>query len=264
MGRAGKHLPHFYHLHPYPPSLGHMFPSHLWEYPGLYDLLDTPRSVFLATQLHLCDSTFPRHLLPRSRGPPTLQCECVALQPHLAPPTPPDHLYVCGVTRPSITTSVCCATSPSIFPSDPSVSQSSCPYVELSVRHTDTSICHITSPSVCQLTCTSVALSVRDTASPSVIPVHPSYDQSIQHTINSSLACLSITPPISPAICLSDRPSLPDCLYAILPCLSGCPSLSDHSSTINTSLSDHLLLPDHLYDKTTESVRPSVTAQPSA
>ena len=34
------------------------------EYPGLYDLLDTPRSVFLAAQLHLCDSNFRRPLLP--------------------------------------------------------------------------------------------------------------------------------------------------------------------------------------------------------
>ena len=42
------------------------------EYPGLYDLLDTPRSVSIAAQLHLCDSTFPRPLLPQSRGPPTL------------------------------------------------------------------------------------------------------------------------------------------------------------------------------------------------
>ena len=39
------------------------------EYRGLYDLLDTPRSVFIAAQLYLCDSTFPRPLLPRSRGP---------------------------------------------------------------------------------------------------------------------------------------------------------------------------------------------------
>ena len=38
-------------------------------YPGLYDLLDTPRCDFLAAQLHLCDSTFPRPLLPQSRGP---------------------------------------------------------------------------------------------------------------------------------------------------------------------------------------------------
>ena len=35
-------------------------------YPGLYDLLDTPRRDFLATQFHLHDSTFPRPLLPRS------------------------------------------------------------------------------------------------------------------------------------------------------------------------------------------------------
>ena len=55
-------------------------------YPGLYDLLDTPRRDFLAAQLHLRDSTLPRPLLHRSRGPPTLQSECVALQPHLAPP----------------------------------------------------------------------------------------------------------------------------------------------------------------------------------
>ena len=39
------------------------------EYPGLYDLLDTPRSEFLAAQLHLHDSTLPRPLLPQSRGP---------------------------------------------------------------------------------------------------------------------------------------------------------------------------------------------------
>ena len=34
------------------------------EYPGLYDLLDTPRDDFLAAQVHLNDSTFPRPLLP--------------------------------------------------------------------------------------------------------------------------------------------------------------------------------------------------------
>ena len=33
-------------------------------YPGLYDLLDTPRCDFLAVQLHRCDSTLPRPLLP--------------------------------------------------------------------------------------------------------------------------------------------------------------------------------------------------------
>ena len=39
------------------------------EYPGLYELLDTPRSVFLAARLHLCDSTFPRPLVSQSRSP---------------------------------------------------------------------------------------------------------------------------------------------------------------------------------------------------
>ena len=55
-------------------------------YPGLYDLLDTPRCDFLAAQLHLRDSTLPRPLLHQSRGPPTIRSEYVALQPHLAPP----------------------------------------------------------------------------------------------------------------------------------------------------------------------------------
>ena len=40
-------------------------------YPGLYDLLETPRLDFLAAQLHLHASTLPRPLLHRSRGPPT-------------------------------------------------------------------------------------------------------------------------------------------------------------------------------------------------
>ena len=59
-------------------------------YPGLYDLLDTPRLDFLAAQLHLRDSTLPRPLLHRSRGPPTIRSAYVALQPHLAPPPHPD------------------------------------------------------------------------------------------------------------------------------------------------------------------------------
>ena len=67
-------------------------------YPGLYDLLDTPRRDFLAAQLHLRDSTLPRPLLHRSRGPPTVRSEYVALQPHLAPPP---HMIVCtSVSRP--------------------------------------------------------------------------------------------------------------------------------------------------------------------
>ena len=67
-------------------------------YPGLYDLLDTPRRDFLAAQLHLRDSTLPRPLLHRSRGPPTIRTEYVVLQPHLAPSP---HPIVCmSVARP--------------------------------------------------------------------------------------------------------------------------------------------------------------------
>ena len=50
-------------------------------YPGLYDLLDTPRRDFLAAQLHLHDFTLPRPLLHRSSGPSTLRSAYVALQP---------------------------------------------------------------------------------------------------------------------------------------------------------------------------------------
>ena len=95
--------------------------------------MTSSRCDFLAAQLHLHDSTFPSPLLPQSRGLPTLCNECVAMQPYLAPPTPPNHLYICHVTHLSITTSVCCATSPSIIPSDSSVCQLTCPYVKLSV-----------------------------------------------------------------------------------------------------------------------------------
>ena len=135
------------------------------EYPGIYDLLDIPQSVFIAAQLHLHDSTFPRPLLPRSRGPPTLQNEPVALQPHPAPPTPPDHLYICPHTCLLVDTTVCHqAISPSIILSihhvtslsvGPSVCHATSPSVDLSVHHAtslsmnlfDLSVCHPTFPS---------------------------------------------------------------------------------------------------------------------
>ena len=132
-----------------------------------------------------------------------------SLQSHLAPPTPPNHLYDCRVTLPSITMSVCHATSPSIIPPAPSVCQPTCPHVELSVRHMDMSICHTTSPSVCQSPHKSAALSICNTASPSVIPVHMSYNQSIHYPVNLSMTCQSVTPPISPMIHLSDHPARP-------------------------------------------------------
>ena len=117
------------------------------------------------------------------------------------------------------------------------------------------SICCTTSlsmiPPVCSLTRPSVALSVHDIASQSIIPICPSYDQSIRHPINALLTCPSVTSPISPMISLSHHLSTSDHLYPILPHLSGCPSPSDHSSTIFTSPSDCLSLLGHLYNKPT-------------
>ena len=111
-------------------------------YPGLYDLLDTPRLDFLAAQLHLRDSTLPRPLLHRSRGPPTIRSEHVALQPQLAPP-----------------------------PSRSSVRLSHAPSVLLHISLScDQSVRHPDSPTVCLSPHKSVALSVHPTDSPSVIP----------------------------------------------------------------------------------------------
>ena len=45
-------------------------------YPGLYDLLDTPRCDFLAAQLHLRDSTLPRPLLHQSTLQTRLTLNC--------------------------------------------------------------------------------------------------------------------------------------------------------------------------------------------
>ena len=196
---------------------GKCFISTYGVYPGLYDLLDTPRHDFLAAQLHHRDSTLPRPLLPRSRGPTTIRNKCVALQPHLAPPTPPDRLYICHAPCLSITTSVSHVTSPSIIPSAPTVCESTCPHVKLTVCHTDISVCHTTHQSVCQSTCKSVALYVHTTARPSIIPIHPSYDPSVHYPVDLSMTCLSVTPPVNPVICLSDSLFPSDCLHTILP-----------------------------------------------
>ena len=141
------------------------------------------------------------------------------MQPHLVPPTPPDHLYLCHATCLSFTTSVCHATCPSVNPPAPSIH----PHVTQSVCHMDMSVCHTTSQSVCQSTHKSVTLSVHTTASPSIIPIHPSYAQSVLHPVNSSMTRQSSTPPISPKISLS-----------------GCPTSSDRSS--------NLYMPNRLYD----------------
>ena len=219
-------------------------------YPGLYDLLDTPRCDFLAAQIHLRDSTLPRPLLHRSRGPPTIRSEYVALQPHLAPSPPPDRLYVCCTTRQSLNTSVCCATSPSVNP---------------------------TAPTVCLSPRKSVTLSVHTTVSPSVIPARPSYEPSIPPPVTPSMTRQYATPPICPVKRQSDCLSPSDRLYTIVSHPSCCPTSSDHTSTINTSPSDRLspsdclptILPHpsdylppshHLYDT---PISPSACPSPS-
>ena len=190
-------------------------------YPGLYDLLDTPRLDFLAAQLHLCDTTLPRPLLHQSRGPPTIRSEYVALQPHLAPSPPPDRLYVCRTIRPSFSTSVCCATRPSVIP---------------------------TAPTVCLSPRKSVALSVHSTDSPSIIPARPSHEPSVHPTVTPSMTRPSATPPVSHA----------DRLYTILPRLSGCPT-SPRLHDTPTRPSDHPPPSHRLYDTpTTIRHRPNV------
>ena len=201
-------------------------------YPGLYDLLDTPRLDFLAAQLYLRDSTLPRPLLHRSRGPPTIRTEYVALHPHLASSPPPNRLYVCRTHRPSFSTSVCRATSPSILP---------------------------TAPTVCLSPRKSVALSVHPPDSPSVIPARPSSAPSVHPPVTPSMTRPSATPPVSHAQRPSDRPSSSDRLYTILPRLSGCPT-SHRLHDPPTSPSDHPPPSQRLYDTPT---RPSDHPPPS-
>ena len=201
-------------------------------YPGLYDLLDTPRLDFLAAHLHLRDTTLPRPLLHRSRGPPTLRSEYVALQPHLATSPPPDRLFVSRTTSLSFNTSVCCATRPSVIP---------------------------TAPTVCLSPRKSVALSVHPPDSPSVIPARPSPEPSVHPPVTQSTTRPSATPPDSHA----QRPSAPPTpshrLYTILPRLSGCPT-SHRLHDTPTSPSDHPPPSQRLYDTPT---RPSDHPPPS-
>ena len=97
------------------------------------------------------------------------------------------------MTRLSFTTSVCHVTSLSIIPPETTVCPLPRPHVTQSVHHTDMFVCHTTHQSVCQSTHKSVALSVCTMVSPSIIPVCPSYTQSIHHPINSSMTRQSIT-----------------------------------------------------------------------
>ena len=193
-------------------------------YPGLYDLLDTPRLDFLAAQLHLHDSTLPRPLLHQSRGPPTIRSEYVALQPHLDPPP----------TRLSVRLS-----------HDPSVLLHVSLSCDQSVRHPD-------SPHSLSIT-----LQVSCTVSPShrqsVRHPRPSVTRTVRPPSRHSIPDSSVRPPVSLAQRQSDRPSPSDCLYTILPRLSGYPT-SPRLHDTPTRSSDHPPPSQRLYNNPT---RPS-------
>ena len=121
-------------------------------YPGLYDLLDTPRLDFLAAQLHLRDSTLPRPFGHRSRGPPTIRSEYVALKPHLAPsPHPIVCTSVAQPVRPSTRLSVVRPVRLSSRQPPPSVyhpaSQLHCPSIPWTVRPSSPPVRHMNLPS---------------------------------------------------------------------------------------------------------------------
>ena len=118
-----------------PSKLGQVFHGHLWEYPGLYDLLAAPKHVFLNLMLHLCHPTLPRPLFLHSRGPFTLQINQIASEPplvHLVPPRVVTELLACDldvtdiacrtcipmvIVLPTDCLSVCLLPDPSINPS---------------------------------------------------------------------------------------------------------------------------------------------------
>ena len=168
-------------------------------YPGLYDLLDTPKLDFLAAQLHLRDSTLPRPLLHRSRGPPTIRSEYVALQPHLAPPPPTQlsvrlshNLSVLQHNSLSCDPSVCHPDSPHRLSITPDVRHTVRPSHGQSVRHPRPSIIRTVCPpsrnsvhdsSVRHPTRQSCATSVRPsvTVQPSVH--HPTTSVRLSYTV---------------------------------------------------------------------------------
>ena len=183
------------------------FLSSYGVYPGINDLLDTPRCDFLAAQLHLHDSTLPRPLLPQSRGPLTFRSEYVALQSHLT--SPPNSIVSTSVTRP-VRPSPCQSVMQPVRPSSrqppPSVyqpiSQSHC----LSIPEP---VCP-SSPSVRRLCSLSTLPSLRPRlVSP---PPHPSVLLNVcqavchcltictpsYHICQAILHCLTIHPPSTP------------------------------------------------------------------
>ena len=149
-------------------------------YPGLYDLLDTPRHDLLAAQLHLHDSTLPRPLLHQSRGPPTIRSEYVALQPHPAPPPTRSSVHLSH--DPSIlqhdhlscNPSVCHPNSPHCLSITTQGSRTVCPFPGQSVHHP----------------CPSVIRTIRP---PSHNSVH---DSSVRHPTHQSCAT-SVRPSVT-------------------------------------------------------------------
>ena len=154
----------------------------------------SPKKVndFLTAQSHLRDSTLPRPLLHRSRGPPTIRNEYVALQTHLAPPP---HLIVCT----SVAGPVCPSTRPSVVRP-----------VRTSTRQPPQSVIH---PPVSPV------------KRPSDRPSHSDHLYTI-------LPHLSGCPKLSDCIsmiytCLSAHPPPSHCLYDTPISLSACPSPTD-------------------------------------
>ena len=103
-------------------------------------------------------------------------------------------------------------------------------------------------------------MSVCHATSPSVLPARLSSEPSVHPPVTLSMTHQSATPPVSLAQHQSDHPSPSDRLYTILPRLSGCPTSSDHTSTINTSPSDHPPPSHRLYDA---RIRPSACPSPA-
>ena len=196
-------------------------------YPGLYDLLDTPRRDFLAAQLHLRDSTLPRPLLHRSRGAPTIRSEYVAIQPHLAPPP---HPIVC--------TSVAQAVRPS-------PRQSVVRPVRPSSRQPPQSVSHPAS----QSHCLSIPRTVRPSSHPSVIRTvrppsrHSVHDSSVRHP-PSVLRNLSQTVRPCPTVCTPSvlrkvRQTIRHRPTVCTPSYHVCQTVLHPTSTTPTSPSDH-------------------------
>ena len=224
--------------------------------------------IFLAAQLHLRDSTLPRSLLSWSRGPPTLRNECVALQPNLDSPTPPDHLYVWHTTCPSITTSVCHATSLSVcHPASPiSLSNDPSPphHVHLSYGHVlllhNMSICLSINRYVSRTVCLYHCQSIHHLHPSFIHPVHPPS----RHLVHDRLQSIHQTIHHPPTTCTPSYHIRP----AVLPCLTIPPPSTAVRQTVchcptvyrPPHPSNHLTPSQCLYDAT---INPSACPSPS-